>query len=69
MLLLKKALRLGAVVALPLLFLTVTPTEVEAETPACTFTAVSYWGDCFLAWTCDNGDNGFTYTDPEVCNP
>ncbi len=42
MLLLKKALRLVAVVALPLLFLTVTPTDAEAETPACTFTAVSY---------------------------
>lgn len=67
MLLLRKALGLVAVVALPLLFLTVTPIDAKAERQYCAITYEGAGGYCFAWWLCEDGSGGWSLTDPSLC--
>lgn len=67
-LLLKKAFRLVAVAALPLLSLPIIPTDAGAAEPWYEFEYESpAEGQCFVWWLCDDGSGGWSYTDPSLC--
>lgn len=67
MLLLNKAFRLVVVVALPLLFLTVIPTDADAAEPWCEIEYEGAGGYCFAWWLCEDGSGGWSLTDPSLC--
>ena len=68
MLLLRRALRLMAVAALPLLALTVAPTDANAVELYCEIWYESpAEGHCFAAWLCEDGSGGWAYTDGSLC--